>query len=580
MDVFSVLMLLGGLAFFLFGMNTMSGGLEKLAGSKLEGILKKLTSNPVKSLFLGIGVTAVIQSSSAVTVMLVGLVNSGIIALSQSIGVIMGANIGTTVTAWLLSLAGIESSNLWIKMLKPENFSLALAMIGIILIMLSKKNKHKDIGMIFVGFAVLMYGMKMMSEAVDPLKESPVFTGLMTAFKSPFLGILAGAVITAVIQSSSASVGILQAIALTGGLSFGAAIPIIMGQNIGTCITAVISGIGVNRSAKRVSVVHLCFNLIGTTVCLILFYGANAIFGFSFLDDAISPLYIAIIHSIFNIFTTCILLPTTKGLEKIANFVIRDKQDARAFSFLDERLLTTPSIAAAQCTQKVAEMAGIAREAMNDAMDLLAGKFNASDAEKVVDAENTLDLYEDKLGSYLVKLSSRELSAHESEQVSKNLHTIGDLERIGDHAANLVQSAEELYQKGLSFSEMAMDDLVVLMNAVREIMGMMEKAYAENDAVLAQKVEPLEQVIDELAASVKNRHIDRLIEGNCTIEMGFILSDLLTNCERVSDHCSNIAIAVIETNRHVFGAHEYLDKLNGPEFDAMYREYAKKYQLA
>jgi len=582
MDVFSVLLLCGGLAFFLFGMNTMSDGLEKLAGSKLEVILRKLTSNPFKSMMLGIGVTAVIQSSSAVTVMLVGLVNSGIIALSQSIGVIMGANIGTTVTAWLLSLAGIDSSAVWMKLLKPENFSLALALIGVIFLMIAKKPKLKDIGLILIGFAVLMYGMKLMSTAVEPLKESDSFTSIMTAFQNPFLGVLAGALITAVIQSSSASVGILQAVALTGTISYGAAIPIIMGQNIGTCITAIISSFGVNRSAKRVSVVHLSFNLIGTAVVMALFYGGNAIFGFDFLNDSISPMGIAVAHSIFNIFTTILLIPFTKQLEKLAYRVIKDTDKKSVFTFLDERLLTTPPIAVAQCSTKLSEMSHLAKDTMLNAMSMI-GSYNKDAAEQIVSDENVLDEYEDKLGEFLVKLSAKNLTPRESCMISQQLHAIGDFERIGDHAVNLMEVSEELHTKGLAFSEMAMKDIRVLMDALTEILTITDNAFSSADIAEAKKVEPLEQLIDDLTAQIRNKHIDRLIEGSCTIEMGFILSDLLTNCERVSDHCSNIAIMMIDSELSG-GIHKHRDLLisaeNSADFDALYNEYSQKFNLA
>lgn len=580
MDIFSFISLFGGLALFLYGMNLMSAGLEKLAGGKLEGILKRMTSNPLKSLFLGIGITAVIQSSSAVTVMLVGLVNSGIMQLSGTAGVIMGSNIGTTVTAWILSLVGIESDNILVRLLKPESFSPILALVGILLMMTAKTSKKKDIGSILIGFAILMYGMEFMSDAVSPLADMPEFTSLLTAFTNPLLGIVTGIVLTAVIQSSSASVGILQALSLTGSISYSMAIPIIMGQNIGTCVTALISSIGVSRNAKRVAVIHISFNIIGTAVFMIIYFVAHYLVDLAFLDRAINPVGIAVVHSIFNISTTVLLLPFSRQLVKIAEGAIKTEPE-KEVAFLDERLLNTPSIALSECNHKTTEMAYVAKDAMDQAMDLLFA-YDAKKDETVVKLEGEADIYEDRLGSYMVKLSGCDLSDADSKQISKLLHTIGDFERISDHAVNIVEAAREIHEKKVDLSEEGLKEIRVATKALREILEMAIKAFDTEDLELASHVEPLEQVMDDLIETIKRNHVNRLQKGRCTIQHGFVLADILTNYERVSDHCSNIAVAMIELSKASFETHEYLDRLKAkddPAFRQMYAAYKEKYAL-
>lgn len=583
MNIFSIITLLGGLAFFLYGMNVMSQGLEKMAGGKLESILQKMTSNRIKALLLGIVVTGTIQSSSAVTVILVGLVNSGIMQFGHTIGIIMGANVGTTVTAWLLSMIGIESSNVFMQLLKPENFSLIFALIGIFMIMMTKSTKKKDIGSILIGFAVLMYGMELMSGAVEPLKDMPEFTNILIAFENPLFGILAGAILTGIIQSSSASVGILQALSMTGAIRFSVVLPIIMGQNIGTCVTALISSIGVNKNARKVSVVHISFNLIGTLAWSVLFYTLNALWHFDFVDDIVGPVGIAVTHSIFNVATTLLLVPFTKQLEKIANFVIKTDANEKeeTTEFLDSRLLATPSVAIAECKNITHKMAYVAQDIIHRAFSLFE-KFNESVENKMFEDENALDLYEDKLGNFLIAISSKGLSDIDSRAKFTMLHTIGDFERLGDHALNLYKAAKELNTKGLSFTQEAEKDLLVLRRAAEEIVDNTVNAYVHNDISLAIKVEPLEQVIDKLTAEIKAKHIERLQRGECTIEMGFILSDILTNYERISDHCSNIAVAMIEINHGGFDTHKYLNTIknsNNQEFNESYDEYSIKYSL-
>ncbi len=581
MDIFSVFTLCGGLAFFLYGMSVMSSGLEKAAGGRLEQMLKKMTANPFKSLLLGAGITIAIQSSSAMTVMLVGLVNSGIMELSQTVGVIMGSNIGTTLTAWILSLAGIESDAVWLRMLKPESFSPIVAFIGIILIMVSKDDRRRSAGSIMVGFAVLMYGMELMSDSVSPLADMPQFSAILTAFTNPILGVVVGAVFTGVIQSSAASVAILQALSLTGGITYGMALPIIMGQNIGTCVTALLSSIGVNRNARRVAVVHISFNLIGTVVFLVLLFGADLFFHFPFMDVQIDPVGIAMVHSIFNIATTLMLLPFSKQLVRIANMVIPDVAGEQKFTFVDSRLLATPSVAIAECNNKTVEMAKIAEETIVKALSLL-DRYDEKVAGEVKVNEDKLDLYEDKLGTTLVQLSSKALSDTDSRKVSKQLHTIGDFERIGDHAVNLWKAAEEIHVKGIHFSSQAEEELRTLTAALKEILDITTEAFSRDDIRLAKQVEPLEQVIDCLIADIKSNHIVRLQNGHCTIEMGFVLSDILTNCERVSDHCSNIAVAQIETEQNAYQAHEYLNGVKNAgneDFQQSFDHYRACYSL-
>ncbi len=581
MDIFSIFTLCGGLAFFLYGMNVMSSSLEKIAGGRLERTLKKMTSNPFKSLLLGAGITIAIQSSSAMTVMLVGLVNSGVMELGQTIGVIMGSNIGTTLTAWILALTGIESESVWMNLLKPENFSPLLALIGIVLIMGSKKQRRRDIGRIMVGFAILMYGMELMKNAVSPLADSPQFSSILTAFNNPLLGVLVGAVFTGVIQSSAASVGILQALALTGSITYGMAIPIIMGQNIGTCVTALLSSIGVNRNAKRVAVVHISFNIIGTVVCLILFYGGDAIFHFSIMDQPINAVNIALCHSVFNIFTTVLLLPFSKQLERIAVLLVRNDTKNDSVAFLDSRLLRTPGVAISECASLAGQMADLAQKNVQLAIAQLSSFQSARETE-IESNEEKLDIYEDHLGHYLVEASRKGLSSENSKTTSKLLHSIGDFERIGDHAKNILDSARELHEKDLTFSEEAQRELDVLTRAVTDILSTATEAYKTNDAALAVTVEPLEETIDQLSEEIRLRHIHRLQQGVCTIQMGFILSDLLTNYERIGDHCSNLAICVIETVDKELNPHEYLHDLKrggNSDFSTSFQATLSRYAL-
>ena len=580
MDILSGITLLGGLAFFLYGMQVLSAGLERMAGGKLESLLKKMTASPIKSLLLGAGITAAIQSSSAVTVMLVGLVNSGIMTIGQSIGVIMGSNIGTTMTSWILTLVGIESSNVFISLLKPENFSLLFAFVGILLMMSSGSQRRKDIGSILVGFAVLMYGMKLMSSAVKPLADSPAFVSMFTAFRNPILGVLAGLAITAIIQSSSASVGILQALALTGAVSYGAAIPIIMGQNIGTCVTAMLSSIGVSKNARKVAVVHVAFNLIGTAVCLSAYCGADALFHFSFTAQPIDAVGIAVVHTAFNVITTFLLFPFTGQLERIANRVLPDTPQPAAHALLDERLLNTPSVAISECDNLTGQMAQVASATLTRAVSLLE-RYEEAAAQEILDSEDRLDRYEDELGTYLVRLSSKRLSEPDSLKVSRMLHTIGDFERLGDHAVNLLRSAQELHDKGLRFSDTAAHELSVLTKAIREILRLTEGAYKSNNLALAMQVEPLEQTIDKLTAAIRARHVARLQSGECSIELGFILADILGNLERVSDHCSNIAVAVVELSHSSFDTHRYLSEIrsDSEQFREDFHRFSRQFSL-
>lgn len=579
MDVFSFFTLGGGLALFLYGMNVMSQGLSRLAGGKLEVILKRMTATKFHSLFLGLIITAAIQSSSAVTVMLVGLVNSGIMELGQTVGVIMGSNIGTTATAWILSLIGIQGDNFFVKILNPSNFSPVLALMGVIMTMSAKKSKHKDIGTIMVGFAILMFGMGFMSDAVKPLTESPGFAKILVAFNNPFLGILTGFVLTAIIQSSSASVGILQALSLTSSLTYGMAIPIIMGQNIGTCITAIISSIGVSKNAKRVSVIHVLFNLLGTTVCLILFYTAHALFQFPWIESAIGPAGIALSHTVFNVLTTIFLLPFSGKLVLMARKIIR--AEGHESSFLDERLFRTPSVAIQECRNKTDEMAKLAFGNVSLAMELIF-KYDEDKADELEKTESQIDRFEDKLGSYLVKLSGFELSDTDSRMISTLLHTIGDFERIGDHGVTLLQAAKEIKDKDIIFSDTAMMELEHIKGALDEIISITLAAFVEDNLEKAREVEPLEEVIDDLTDLIKTRHISRLQSGKCTIEHGFVLNDMLISFERISDHCSNVAAALIELENYSFERHKYLRRLKSRDdrnFKALYKEFSEKYGL-
>lgn len=586
MDIFMVLTLIGGLALFLYGMNVMGGGLEKLAGGRLEKIFEKLTSNPLKAVLLGMSVTAVIQSSSATTVMLVGFVNAGIMKLHQAIGVIMGANIGTTVTSWILSLSGVEGDSFFIKMLKPSSFSPILAIVGVAMLTFSKNGRKKDIGTILIGFATLMFGMQMMSGAVEPLKEVPQFVNILTMFQNPFLGVMAGAVLTAVIQSSSASVGILQALSSTGAIKFGAAIPIILGQNIGTCVTAILSSVGTSKSAKRVAVVHLYFNVLGTVLFLGAFYGLNAIFGFSFVDDTVGAANIAVVHTIFNFSTTILLLPFIRLLEKLAYLTVREQKEEQTvdpdeqFKLLDERFLQSPSFAIEQCRTVAGHMAEIAQKSISLAVDITE-KYSDETAEQIYSMETLVDKYEDRLGTYLVKLSSADLSFRDSQSVATLLHTIGDFERISDHARNMVEVAREKQEKQIEFSPQARKELKVICDAVKEILELAVNAFEKQDLYDAFLVEPLEEVVDQLKTKLKSRHVKRLQKGMCTIELGFIFTDLLTNLERVSDHCSNIAVCLIQVNDDNFETHEYLRtiKTSGEAFDSEVEKYQQRFAL-
>lgn len=579
MDIFSVFTLCGGLAFFLYGMTTMSKSLEKMAGGRLERLLKRMTSNLFKSLLLGAGITIAIQSSSAMTVMLVGLVNSGVMKLGQTIGVIMGSNIGTTLTAWILSLTGIESENMFVNLLKPENFSPLVALFGIILIMGSKKQRHRDIGRIMVGFSILMYGMELMKEAVSPLADIPEFSSLLTAFNNPILGVLVGAVFTGIIQSSAASVGILQALALTGSITYGMAIPIIMGQNIGTCVTALLSSIGVNRNAKRVAVIHISFNVIGTIVCLFLFYGGHMIFHFDFMSTPVGAVGIAFCHTVFNIFTTILLLPFSHQLEKLARRLVQTENKAEEFAFLDPLLMRTPGFAISECVSMTNRMGQLAHETLLLSIDQLSD-YNEAREALIFANEDKLDIYEDKLGAYLVEISQHGVSSQDIQTVSRLLHAIGDFERIGDHALNLQDSARELHEKALHFSHIAESELQVLLDALTDIMDKAFRSFSEDNPQAARAVEPLEETVDQLIEEIRLRHIRRLQTGECTIQLGFVLNDLLTNFERVSDHCSNIAVCIIEEQDGGLPRHAYLHDVKGEgSFTEDFRRDMKKYQL-
>ena len=586
MNIFSVITLIGGLAFFLFGMNVMSGSLEKMAGGKLELLLKKMTANPIISLVMGAVITIAIQSSSATTVMMVGLVNSGIMDFAQTLHIIFGANIGTTLTSWILSLSGIESDAVWMQMLKPENFAPLFAMVGIVMTMVCKSDKKRSIGTVLVGFAVLIFGMNLMGEAVSPLADSPAFAQLMTKFNQPLIGLAVGTVVTGIIQSSAASVGMLQALSLTGSISYAMAIPIIMGQNIGTCVTAMTSSIGTNTQAKRVAVMHISVNVLGTLIWLPLLTLTNAIFHFAFMDWAVSPVTIAMLHSVFNILTTLVLMPFSKYLLKLAVWVVKEKgtavpgEELDAVPFLDERLLSTPSVAIQECNSQTCKMLELARENIRLAVQQFS-HYSDSDQLLVLQTEEEIDAFEDRLSTYLVKLSAQALSQNDSHVISKMLHAIGDFERLGDHAVNLNKVAKEIHDKGLSFTQEAQAELDTLLQAIDEILTMTVTAYERNDTDLAARVEPLEEVIDQLIAKMKDQHIRRLQQGACTIEKGFIFSDILNNCERISDHCSNIAVAVIEVEHDSFDAHRYLQgvKYGNHEFNLIFQEYAAKYAM-
>ncbi len=582
MDIFSILTMIGGLALFLYGMQVMGDGLKKASGGKLEMILEKLTSNKMMAVLLGAGVTAVIQSSSATTVMVVGFVNSGIMKLSQAVGVILGANVGATLTAWLLSLTGVEGSNFFLQLLKPSSFSPILAITGVIILAMSKRERQKDVASIMIGFAVLMFGMDAMSGAVEPLADMPEFTHILLVFSNPVLGMLVGLVITAVIQSSGASIGILQALCVSGIVNYSTAIPIIMGQNVGTCVTALLSSVGASKNARRAALIHLYYNIIKTVAFMAVFYTLNAIFHFSFMDKPIPALGVAFIHTAFNIVAVVIMFPVSFVLEKLAYLSIpqgeeelEEKELAKGeIQILDARFLNTPGLALEHCKNAAVDMAGYAKEALFLAISLL-DHYSEKKADRVIELEELVDHYEDGLGAYLVKLSSKHLTQKDSQELSVLLHCIGDFERISDHAVNVMESAKEMRDKDLSFSKKAQEELIIFTKAVKDIVEASVLVFKQEDLKLAGMVEPLEEVIDYLNAEVKRRHIKRLRKGKCTSEMGFVLSDLSTNYERVADHCSNIAICLLQLNEETFGTHEYQDSLTNKD-NAEFMEEVKR----
>ena len=581
MDVFDVLAMAGGLSLFLFGMSVMGQALERRAGEKLSGLLGRLTTNRAAGLLTGLVVTAVIQSSSAATVMVVGFANSGLMTLRQAVNVIMGANIGTTVTAWVLSLAGIESGNIFVKLLKPSSFTPVLALAGIIFYMFCKSAKKKDTGMIFLGFATLMTGMETMSGAVAGLGQVPAFQNLFLVFQNPFLGVLAGAVLTAVIQSSSASVGILQALAVTGQVSYGAAVPIIMGQNIGTCVTAMLSSIGANKNARRAAMVHLSFNVIGSAVWLTVFWIIKIVFRPSFLGEAASLLGIAAAHTVFNVLCTLLMLPLSGFLEQLVNRLVPDTREPEIQTELDERLLAAPFAALERCQKVAGDMASAAVSALTESLDYLYGK-RAKDPVSIREKEEKTDRFEDILSTYLIQLSTRQINESDSAEAAKLLKIIGDFERIADHAVNILESAEEMREKKLAFSAAADAELAVITSAVREILDLSLTAFLDNDMEAASMVEPLEQVIDGLKEKMRTRHIFRLQQGGCSMETGFIWSDLLTDLERTADHCSNIAGCIMDLRNQSMNLHESLRNMRqeDPQFRDRYAVYVEKYPLA
>ncbi len=581
MDIFSVILLLGGLTFFMFGMQTLSSSLEKMSGGKLEQMLRRVTSNPISSIALGAIITIAVQSSSATTVMLVGLVNSGMMQFSETIYVIFGANIGTTLTSWILSLSGIESQNTIVMLLKPEYFSLVFAFIGIILIMFVKRDSYKNIGNSLVGFAILMYGMEFMKEAVTPLSQSPEFANLLLMFSNPILGVLVGLVFTAIIQSSAASIGILQALALTGSVTYGMAIPIIMGLNIGTCATSLISSIGTSKNAKRVAAVHISIKVIATVICLSAYCLLDMIFDFPLNDMPVNAVTIALVHTVFNILSTALLLPFKKQIIKLGFFLVKaDPAEESEKLLIDERLLFSPSVAVAECFNVTKRMANMARDAIITSLDNLF-VYESKVNKNILKYEDSLDEYEDKIGTFLVKVTKNSLSNANSRQTSRILHSIGDFERLGDHAKNLLEVSEEINEKQLTFSSAAMAEINNLCAALREIVSMSIQAFTEADIELAKKVEPLEQVIDALISEARLNHIDRLQKGFCTIANGFTFSDMLTNFERISDHCSNIAVCLIETENNSFDTHTYILNLKkgkeNEQFEIEYEKYSQKF---
>lgn len=568
MDIFGLLTMIGGLALFLYGMEVLGDGLKKASGGKLEIILEKLTSNKLLAVLLGAGVTAVIQSSSATTVMVVGFVSSGIMSLSRAVGVILGANVGTTITAWILSLTEMSGTGIIFELLKPTSFSPIFAMAGVAIHMSSKKEKHKNAATIMIGFAVLMFGMEMMSGAVKPLANVPEFRNLLLKFSNPFLGMLVGLVFTAVIQSSSASIGVLQALCMSGAVSYATAIPIIMGQNIGTCVTAMISGAGSSRNAKRTALVHLYYNFMKVAFFMIPFYILNGCFNFSFMTDSASAVGVAVIHTAFNVLMLLIIFPFTSVLEKLVYMTLplteAEKEDSRKIQILDPIFLDRPALALEMCKNAAVDMAKHAREGMLLAMGLLT-EYDEKKAQKVRELEDLVDRYEDELGSYLVKINGHHMSSKDSQEISILLHCIGDFERISDHSVNIMASAQEMYEKDATFSKKAQEELVIFTQAVTDILDTAIKVFCDEDLNLAKKVEPMEENIDYLSEEMKKRHIKRLRKGKCTIEMGFVLSDITTNYERVSDHCSNIAICLLQINEDSFDTHEYQDVISSKD---------------
>lgn len=588
MDFFDLLTMIGGLALFLYGMHLLSEGLEKLSGGRLERVLENLTNNRLKAVLLGVGVTAVIQSSSATTVMVVGFVNSGIMKLSQAIGIIMGANVGTTITSWVLSLTGIESDSFFLQLVKPTSFSPVLAAIGVIFIMFMKNGRKRELGTILVGFAILMTGMDTMSSAVKPLSQVPEFTGLFTMFTNPLLGLLVGALVTAVIQSSSASVGILQALCVTGSINYAAAVPIILGQNIGTCVTAMMSGVGASKNARRASIVHLLFNMIGTAIFMIAFYTLNALMDFAFMEEAADSAGIALVHTGFNVLATLVLLPFANLLEKLSLILIQpDEEEERQamekelFAKMDERFLSTPSFALEQAYSYVLKMAALTKDSLNGATDNLF-VFDKKHVKDIEQIESLVDRYEDEISGYLVKLSSRNLSEPDSRKLNMLLHSVGDLERISDHAINLVDCAKTMNKKEQHFSEKATEELKIFSRAVCDIVDASISVLETGDETAAKSIEPFEEAIDVLQKEMKKRHVKRLRKGKCTAEMGFVLSDITNNYERIADHCSNLAINVMQLGEDDTHAHEYVDSLEkgeGSAFDQMMQECLRRYEL-
>ena len=581
MTIFDGLAMLGGLALFLFGMHIMGAALEKEAGGRLKSFLANITGNPVKGFFLGLTVTAIIQSSSATTVMVVGLVSAGVMTLRQSVNIIIGANVGTTVTAWILSLTGIEGDAFFIQLLRPSSFTPILGMIGVVLLLMCKSNKKKSIGTILIGFATLMFGMDAMSDAVSGLKDVPEFGEILLTFSNPILGVLAGALLTAIIQSSSASVGILQALCSTGMVTYASVLPIIMGQNIGTCVTALISTVGASKNAKRTAMVHLFFNLLGSLLCLAIFYIFNGIFHFAFVNLAANEMGIAVIHTAFNIFCTAVFLPLGGLLEKLALLVVKDAPEKEEFQRLNDQLLATPTVALDGCRATTIQMAERAFECMNQGLDILF-HYDGKICDAIREAEGAVDEYEDRIGSYLVKLTNQDLSDADSHTSTVLLRLIGDFERISDHAANLADSAEEMQSKNIVFSDEAQTELTTLMGAIREILDLTLVAFGQNNLMAAMKVEPLEQVVDILKQKIKYNHILRVQSGACTIENGFVLSDILTDLERVSDHCSNVAACLLEMSKDEgLSMHRYMGEFrhNNHDFEMEFERFKSKYAI-